>query len=379
MVKKRVVSVLMCICLLYCLAQTVSAETTVTVPAGSTQFRIALACTTTNGDFAGAQFAIRYTSGLVFEGFEIEPSISASMTPSVMKDGKTYMGFFSGSNDLSPVDNTLILGYLVFEYSGSEPQSIEITELKLVRLIDSDNTDSEIFNETYSAVVERAAGAAGNGDETQTGSGPGSSVMQIGDIEVPLAEINVVYVPFIHGYPDGTVRPDGQLTRAELAQIVSNLYSAGGSGFLSSFSDVTDGHWAYSAISFCRETGFMIGYPDGSFQPERHITRAELCTTLARIGEIPPQSQHPFPDVGDHWAKESIAASFAAELIIGYPDGSFRPDNPVTRAEAVAMICRAEGRNADLFSTDIEFPDIDDSYWDYSYIMNAVNGYSTMP
>ena len=366
-------------------------DNTVTVAAGATEVTISLACTTGKGALAGVQFAIEYTPGLEFEKFETQPGISATLTPAIEKNGKTYIGFYAGSNTFVPVENTLLLGYLAFAYTGEETQTIEITELKLVRLIDSDTTESEAFSETYTITIVRGSGGtppddggtppgdSGNppGDGNPTGGG--APLVQIGDTDIPLADIGavIIYAPFINGYPDGTVKPQGQLTRAELAQIVFNLYEAGqGQNYSASYTDVTIAHWAYKAIAYCQESGSMLGYPDGSFKPGQAITRAELSTAFTRIKELASETQHPFTDVGDHWAKASICAMYAAGNIAGYPDGTFRPDNSVTRAEAATMICRAEGRDVELYDTYKTFTDLYESFWAYGSLMNAANGYN---
>ena len=185
----------------------------------------------------------------------------------------------------------------------------------------------------------------------------------------------LIYIPFINGYPDGTVQPDGMLTRAELAQILYNLHSGGGS-YTADYTDVTSDHWANNAIGFCQENGYMIGYPEGDFQPESTVTRAEICTTLVRLIGLELAPDHPFPDVGDHWSNDYVGAAYAGGLVEGYPDGTFHPDDAVTRAEAVTMICRAEARDESLFDLYKVFPDLISSYWGYEYVMNAANGYN---
>jgi len=185
----------------------------------------------------------------------------------------------------------------------------------------------------------------------------------------------IVYAPFINGYPDNTVKPDGSMTRAELAQIVYNLYNNGERN-AASYPDVANNYWALNVIGFCQVQKYLIGYLDGTFRPEGTVSRAELSTLLVRVKNLALTSNNPFPDVGNHWGKEFIGAAYAGSLIIGYPDGTFRPDDPVTRAEAVTLICRAENRDEKLFDIKKRFVDLNAGFWGYNYIMNAANGYN---
>ena len=236
--------------------------------------------------------------------------------------------------------------------------------------------DSDVI--TVAFTISDGNGNNGNNKEKLDFGGSGTEPTfkkgtTIDDNETPTAE---AIPPFINGYPDGTVRPDGPLSRAELAQIIFNLYYRGGVLPSADYTDVTVGHWAFDAISYCQEVGYMIGYPDGSFGPGRMLTRAELSTVLVRINNIPLSSEYPFPDVEGHWAEEYIGAAYNAGYIEGYPDGTFRANNIVTRAEAVTMICRAENRDVTLYNTDKTFPDLYASFWGYNAMMHAANGYN---
>jgi hypothetical protein len=209
---------------------------------------------------------------------------------------------------------------------------------------------------------------------------PGNKVEDV-DIEspengTPGGAADTVYAPFINGFPDGTVQPDGELTRAQYAQILYNLYSDGSKGGVAAYTDIGSLHWAYEAIAFCQDTGFMIGYPDGSFGPEKLLTRAELCTAVTRIKKLALSPNHPFSDVDGHWAVEYIGGMYTEKFISGYPDGTFKPDNMITRAEAVTITCKSEGRNQSLFDTDKTFSDLSMDHWAYEYMMNAANGYN---
>jgi len=365
--------------------------TTIVVPPNVTVIRVPVVCATQNGPIAGAQFAVSFSSGLTLASTPFVPSqtlasLFPSITPVTQKDGKSYFGIYTGNNNLDMVNGSLLLGHIVFNYSGNGSETFEVKELEMIRKIDNNNTSKESYDEVYKRTVVR--GEAGDPDDPNKPGDPddpgGVTVppLQIGDPDVPLAELNdddddIVYAPFITGYDDGTVKPNGTLTRAELAKMLYNLLGEEETDFTASFTDVQDTHWAYDAVAFCQERGFMLGYPDGSFAPGRELTRAELSTTIARVKNLAAGTSNPFTDVGDHWAKESIGAMFAAGHILGYDDGTFRPDKNVTRAETVTIICRAEGRDTELYDTDKTFTDLaDPGFWAYDSMMNAANGYN---
>ncbi|OGM11050.1 hypothetical protein A2Z22_03605, partial [Candidatus Woesebacteria bacterium RBG_16_34_12] len=146
------------------------------------------------------------------------------------------------------------------------------------------------------------------------------------------------------------------------------------------FTDINCGYWGYAYIKYLYDHGVTTGYPDGTFRPENQITRAETATFVVRAmnltytGEIPN-----FPDVQtSHWAYLYIMAAKEAGIISGYPDGTFKPDNLVTRAEISTMITRARGWSfTDVFS---DFPDVPPTHWSYPYVMavkekGVVGGY----
>lgn len=189
------------------------------------------------------------------------------------------------------------------------------------------------------------------------------------------ASVTVFVPPFIGGYEDGTVRPQNSLTRAELAQIIYNLYADGEKDLVADYTDVTSAHWAFNAIAFCQENSYMIGYPDGSFKPSQAVTRAELSAAFAKLHNMTSATGTAFADTSGHWAEGFINAMFNANVVTGYPDKTFLPNNKITRAEAVTIICKAEGRETDKYETTKLFGDLSSGFWAYNYMMNAANGY----
>jgi|GEM_PF-1697590 len=178
---------------------------------------------------------------------------------------------------------------------------------------------------------------------------------------------------YINGYPDGTFRPEKSLTRAELAAILVNLGAAGttqGEGY----PDVPAAHWAASAVKRVQAAGLMQGYPDGTFRPEQSLTRAEMAAFAYQYLQLSDgASGGLYPDVEDsHWAHDFIAALSQGGWMSGYPDGTFRPGKELSRAEAVTMINRLFKRGP-LYgiSSSAGWPDVPLSYWAFRDIMEA--------
>jgi hypothetical protein len=147
----------------------------------------------------------------------------------------------------------------------------------------------------------------------------------------------------VTGYPDGQFRPDASITRAELITILVRskglTIPASPAGL---FNDTKD-HWAEKNIEAAAYAGITLGFPDGSFKPNQAVTRAEEATMLVRVMRMQPlqQTVPSFSDIGaGHWAFGNIEQAKAQGLISGYPDGTFRPDQSSTRAETATMIGR---------------------------------------
>ena len=197
---------------------------------------------------------------------------------------------------------------------------------------------------------------------------------------------NETHAAYLTGYADGTVHPNGQITRAEVSMILYRLLTdASRSVFgtsVNSFSDVPADEWFNTAVSTLANAKVLDGYPDGTFRPNAPITRAELATVLTRLSvlvnlsrEITPVT---FSDVADHWAFSFISTAANNGWINGYTDGTFRPDFSVSRAEAVTMLNRMLDRNpTTLPETGMKtFSDnMDPAMWYYIAIQEAANGH----
>lgn len=184
---------------------------------------------------------------------------------------------------------------------------------------------------------------------------------------------------FIDGYPDGTFRPERTMSRAEFATIFARIAKLEKEP--SRAGDVED-HWAKDAIGAMEKRGWMTGYLDGAFRPDRAMTRAEMAKILAMAEGIEGNSAT-FNDVDGHWAQAFIGAVEKAGIVKGYPDGGFKPDQTITRAEAVSVLSRLEKRSTRKQDIDETlkgrlkaFQDVPESHWAYEIILDAVNAHT---
>lgn len=194
------------------------------------------------------------------------------------------------------------------------------------------------------------------------------------------------HVAYIIGYEDGTVRPGANITRAEVATIFFRLltdetresYWSQSSGF----TDVASGAWYNNAVSTLTRAGILDGYEDGSFRPNASITRAEFTKiAVSFFKHVGGASSNPFNDVPDSaWYAEFVKAAAELGLIDGYEDGTFRPNAPITRAEACTIVNRTLGRAPDKDNLLPEhemltWPDNSRDAWYYAQIQEATNSH----
>jgi|GEM_PF-6901071 len=188
--------------------------------------------------------------------------------------------------------------------------------------------------------------------------------------------------PYISGYPNGTFNPDGEITRAEVMQMLYNMLgnnAAADLGVLDTFGDMSEPHWADIALAWAARNGYIKGYDNGNIMPNEPMSRAELSAVLHRVaqseglfGEVGTASVH-LSDIAGHWAYDDVMALAVKGIVQGYSDGTFKPDNAVTRVETVVMLARLFGRT-DEFKMDKMFADVPSTHWAYNHIMNAANG-----
>ena len=243
------------------------------------------------------------------------------------------------------------------------------------------------IGQTYTVIADfgrRSSGGGGGGG----GNRDDDDEEEIIDEEVPLAEtpwLNTVdHYAYIVGYAeDGTVRPNANITRAEVATIFFRLLTDEARNSLwsttNTFSDVASTVWYNTAVSTMANAGIIQGYEDGTFRPNANITRAEFAAIAARFMTSGYDVESDlFTDIAGHWARESINDAATAGWINGYSDDTFRPDNAITRAEAVTLVNNVLQRKPDadhMLDSMITWPDNPESAWYYEAIQEATNSH----
>ena len=188
---------------------------------------------------------------------------------------------------------------------------------------------------------------------------------------------------YVVGYSDSTVRPNANISRAEVATIFFRLLKEdvrdGNLTAENTFTDVTDGQWHNKAISTMAKLGVVKGRNAEAFDPDAPITRAEFATICARFDKTQISTSSNFTDISGHWAEKYIERAATLGWIAGYSDGTFRPSNYITRAEAMTMInrvlCRMPQSADDLLNNMTVWPDNHPTDWHYLAVQEATNSH----
>ena len=207
------------------------------------------------------------------------------------------------------------------------------------------------------------------------------------NVEVEVLSIvpNLTHFSYLIGYEDGTVRPRSNISRAEVATIFFRLicdeYRADIWSQENDFSDVLMRNWHNNAVSTMANEGFLLGYRDGTFRPNNAITRAEFATIVSRFMNVRYTGENKFSDIDGHWAATAINSVAYVGWVTGYGDGTFRPNNTITRAEAAAIVNRIFLRHPesveDLLSDMTTWPDnANRNMWYYLHIQEATNSHN---
>ena len=188
--------------------------------------------------------------------------------------------------------------------------------------------------------------------------------------------------PYITGYPDGTFRPENPITRSECAAVLYRVLlqmdtDIAPTTTASRFRDVTSSQWYSTAVSTLSSLGILNGYTDGTFRPNQFMSRAEFTASVLRLAGISPTTtlRSSFSDVPSaHWAAPYVTAAVKHGLISGYQDGSFRPEQPISRAEVVSILNKVSGRDTCVSYDDATiFVDVSPSHWAFDSILSAAN------
>ena len=221
----------------------------------------------------------------------------------------------------------------------------------------------------------------------QGGSGGGhhnSGGTQEKPDETPPTTLNDTdHYAYIVGYEDGTIRPNGHITRAEAATVFFRLLTDkardANLNDRSPYPDVSAGAWYNKAVATLSRMGILSGYEDGSFRPNATVTRAEFAAMAARFDTEAKPVDTPFTDLTGCWAADEIAKAYGKGWVNGYGDNTFRPNGPITRAEAVTLINRVLRRlpetDKDLLPDERTWPDNPETFWGYLALQEASNSH----
>ena len=310
--------------------------------------------------------------GYRFAGWN--PAVADNVTESV-----TYAAQWTARTDLS---------YTVHYYLKNTTKKVA----------DDKTVDGQTFNAVVKEEAIRISGYRVYGDSEKSitiGTGTNEIIFYYTRASRPSASstskptLNTGdHYAYVMGYPDGTVRPNGSITRAEVSAILFRLLSdeTRDEYFTteSSFTDVKAGAWYNNSIATLEKAGVIVDTAKGgAFRPNEAITRAELAAMLAQFSDAKPVKGVKFSDVSaEHWAYEAIAIAAKMGWIEGYPDGTFRPDATITRAEMMTLVNRALERvpsdEDHLLSKRVmlTFPDCKSGDWFYIAVQEATNSHT---
>ena len=320
------------------------------------------------GDTTPAFSGTPTRSGYTFTGWE--PSVAATVT-----DNAVYTAQWAKNSSSSHHSTRYTLHY---ESNGGTAYKDErYSSGTKVTLDKTPTRESYTFTGWYAdkALTQKITSVTMNSDKTVYAGWEATGV--------PDKLNGDDHFAYVIGYPDGKVHPEGNISRAETATIFFRLLKSdirdGNLTADNEFSDVSDGQWHNKAVSTMAKLGIVKGRRADRFDPDASITRAEFAAICARFNTKPVENSGSFSDISGHWAENEIERAAAFGWISGYPDGTFRPDARITRAEAMTMInrvlCRMPQSESDLLDSMVTWPDNKPSDWHYLAVQEATNSH----
>lgn len=298
-----------------------------------------------------------------------------------------YVNGTSTSNStysMIPVVNALSAGTSFVRGNAGPYADVTVYDANGVRLGGTTAGSTGIYNIGLNRTL--VAGETIKVEAKESGKTSRSTEVKIAGQEAKAtAEVN--QPSYIAGYPDGTFKPGKEVTRAEAVRMFVRLVNEGKElpkNPTTKFKDANN-NWYSDEINFAVSKGFIKGYSDGTFKPNQGITRAEFAQMIAVfVKEGYPGSSN-FKDVKGHWAANAIEQLYGSKKIKGFPDGTFKPDQKLTRAEAVTVLNSVFGRNtkatsfANVNANSLKkFSDVPMSHWAYYEIIDASNGHNAV-
>ena len=307
-------------------------------------------------------------SGYTFTGWE--PSVAETVTQSV-----TYTAQWEKNGGTGPVVTKVKLHY---ESNGGTAYADETYKKGTVVTLDKHPIrEGHTFTGWYAdeACTDKIEKITMNGNKTVYAGWKQTDVPSVFTDD---------HISYVVGFVDGTVKPLADISRAEVASIFYRLLTdeerAKYDTNENSFSDVPKDAWYNTPASTMAAMGIVAGYPDGDFHGSDSITRAEFAAIAARFDDDTDNTGAAFNDISGHWAEKDIVNAANKGWIMGYTDGSFRPNQTITRAEAMSLINRVLQRNPesadDLLAGMIEWPDnMNTAKWYYLPVQEATNSH----
>ncbi|WP_195445530.1 S-layer homology domain-containing protein [Peptoniphilus harei] len=283
-----------------------------------------------------------------------------------------------------PVVNALSAGASFVRGNAGPYADVTVYDANGVRLGGTTAGSTGIYNISLNRAL--VAGETIKVEAKESGKISRSTEVKIAGQEAKVtAEVNSP--SYIAGYPDGTFKPGKEVTRAEAVRMFVSLVNNGKElpkNPTTKFKDANN-KWYSDEINFAVSKGFISGYSDGTFKPNQGITRAEFAQMIAVFVKDGYPGSSNFKDVKGHWASHAIDQLYGNKTIKGFPDGTFKPDQKLTRAEAVTVLNSVFGRNtkatsfANVNTSSLrKFYDVPMSHWAYYEIIDASNGHNAV-
>lgn len=309
------------------------------------------------------------------------PRVSTSRSLEYYVNG-TYKS--DSGYSMIPVVNNVSAGAKFVRGNAGAYADVTVYDSNGTRLGGASAGSTGIFN--ISLNRELRAGETIKVEAKESGKTSRSTEVKIAGQEAKVAA-KVNSPSYIAGYPDGTFKPGKEVTRAEAVRMFVTLVNEGKElpkNPTTKFKDANN-KWYSDEINFAVSKGFISGYSDGTFKPNQGITRAEFAQMIAVFVKDGYPGSSNFKDVKGHWASNAIDQLYGNKNIKGFPDGTFKPDQKLTRAEAVTVLNSVFGRNtkstsfANVNTNSLKkFSDVPMSHWAYYEIIDASNGHNAV-
>lgn len=309
------------------------------------------------------------------------PRVSTSRSLEYYVNG-TYTS--ESSYSMIPVVNNLSAGAKFVRGNAGAYADVTVYDSNGTRLGGGTAGSTGIFNISLNRALR--AGETIKVEAKESGKTSRSTEVKVAGQEAKVAA-KVNSPSYIAGYPDGTFKPGKEVTRAEAVRMFVQLVNEGKElpkNPTTKFKDANN-KWYSDEINFAVSKGFINGYSDGTFKPNQGITRAEFAQMIAVFVKDGYPGSSNFKDVKGHWASNAIDQLYGNKKIKGFPDGTFKPDQKLTRAEAVTVLNSVFGRNtkstsfANVNTNSLKkFSDVPMSHWAYYQIIDASNGHNAV-